>query len=530
VRGIPLATLPLGIGFGLAVEWATYDHERPGVALADLAVGCVLVVCGAIAWGRRPQSRSGVLMSLSGFTWFLGTLFEPALFLHRGPLVHLHLSYPTGRLPTRLSRVVVALAYVDAAFEPLARNDALTLALSGAVALTAVQVFTRTSGPARKAGGPALAAALAFAGVLAFAAVGRQAGWDDTAILLVYDCVIASVVILLLVDLLRGRWADAVVTGLVLDLGAARETGTLRSTLAGALGDPALVIGYPLQGTDALVDDRGVPIEMPAPGSGKTETLIDDGDERLAVLIHDDALLADRHLVESVAAAARLAVANARLQAEARSRAAELEASRRRIVEAADAQRRRLEEELRLGAARRLEAVGSLLARARSGDGQLVPEIEVLERELDDARRELREFAQGVHPAALTEDGLGPAVALLAARSPLDVDVTGDVGRLPPAVEAALYFVCSEALANAVKHASASWVRVELRRDGPAVVVAVTDDGIGGADPAGGSGLRGLADRVEALGGRLRIESPRGGGTRLAARIPSPQLPVTREA
>src|SRR6185295_2050444 len=122
---------------------------------------------------RRPQSRVGVLMSLAGFTWFLGTAFEPALFLHRGPLVHLLLSYPTGRLPTRLARVVAA-----------------------------VEVFVGTSGPARKAGAPALAAALAFAGVLVLAAVGRQAGWNDTAILLAYDAVIASVALLLLVDLL----------------------------------------------------------------------------------------------------------------------------------------------------------------------------------------------------------------------------------------------------------------------------------------------------------------------------------------
>ena len=122
-------------------------------------------------------------MLFAGSTWFLGTVFEPALFLHRGPLVHLHLSYPTGRLRSRLSRRVVAAAYVDAGIEPLAHNDVLTLALSAAVAVTAVQVFTGTSGPARKAGGPALASALAFAGVLAASEFGRAVGRDDTAIL-----------------------------------------------------------------------------------------------------------------------------------------------------------------------------------------------------------------------------------------------------------------------------------------------------------------------------------------------------------
>ena len=122
-------------------------------------------------------------MIAAGVTWFLGTLFEPALFLHRGPLVQLHLSYPTGRLPTRFAQAIVALAYITAIVEPLARNDALTLALSGLVALAAAQVFLGTSGPARKAGGPALAAALAFAAVLALGAVGRLLDWSPDAVL-----------------------------------------------------------------------------------------------------------------------------------------------------------------------------------------------------------------------------------------------------------------------------------------------------------------------------------------------------------
>ena len=261
---------------------------------------------------------------------------------------------------------MVAAAYVDAAIEPLAQNDALTLALSAAVALTAVQVFTGTSGPARKAGGPALAAALAFAGVLrSWPRSDGGRGWDDTAMLLVYDGVIASVVLLLLVDLLRGRWADAVVTGLVVDLGARARGGTLRAQARGRARRPVARRRLPAAGTGALVDDAGEPVELPRRGSGRTVTPIDDGGERLAVLVHDDALLADRRLVESVAAAARLAVANARLQAEARSRAGRARGVRRRIVEAADAQRRRLEEELRLGAARRLETVADATRRGR---------------------------------------------------------------------------------------------------------------------------------------------------------------------
>jgi signal transduction histidine kinase len=517
------ALLRAGIAFGLAVEWAFYSPALgPALTVADFAVGCVLLVCGTVAWQRREESRVGPLMGLAGLTWFLGNIGQPLLYLHRGPLVHLHLSYPTGRLPTRLAAAVVAIAYVDAVVEPLAANDVLTLTLSALIALSALQVFLRTSGPARKAGGPALAAALAFAGVLALGAVNRLAGWDaDRAVLWTYDAVIASIAVVLLRDLLRGRWTDAVVTGLVVDLGD-QETGTLRAKLARALGDPSLVVGYRLSEADGFVDDTGRPVELPGAGSGRVVTPIADGGEPVAVLVHDEALLADRHLVESVAAAARVAVANARLQAEAQARADELVASRRRIVQAADEQRRRLEEELRLGAERRLENVQALVEGARrevtGGDADA---IATLEQQLDETRRELREFAHGVHPGALTDGGLMPALAQLAERSPIPVVVTGQVSGLTSPVEAALYFVCSETLANAAKHSAASRISVEVGQEHDHVVVTVADDGVGGASPSRGSGLRGLADRLEALGGRLDVISPPGAGTHVIAEIRS---------
>jgi signal transduction histidine kinase len=164
--------------------------------------------------------------------------------------------------------------------------------------------------------------------------------------------------------------------------------------------------------------------------------------------------------------------------------------------------------------------VQALLERSRSDatEGE-ADAIAALERELDETRRELREFAHGVHPGALTDGGLMPALTRLADRSPIHTAVTGDVPRLPAPVEAALYFVCSEALANAAKHARASRISVEVRQDTDRVVVAILDDGAGGASPERGSGLRGLADRVQALGGQLRVESPPGAGTRVSAEI-----------
>ena len=343
----------------------------------------------------------------------------------------------------------------------------------------------------------------------------------DRAVLWVYELVIAAMVVVLLRDLLRARWSDAVITGLVVDLGATGELGTLRDKLAGALGDPTLVVGYRVGEGTRLVDDAGEVVRVPPPGSGRAVTPIEDHGELVAVLVYDEGLLADSRLLGSVAAAARFALANARLQAEARAREQELQESRRRIVEAADEQRRRLELELREGAERRLGHVATLIAEARTAFPRDGRELEALEGQLAEARLELREFAHGVHPAALADGGLVPALRVLADRSPIPVDVHGDVPRLSDPVEAALFFVCSEALTNAAKHADASRVSVELGADGDGIVLTIVDDGRGGADPSRGSGLRGLADRVEALGGRLRLESPSRGGTRVVAEVPT---------
>jgi signal transduction histidine kinase len=350
----------------------------------------------------------------------------------------------------------------------------------------------------------------------------RLNGWSsEHAVLWAYDLVIASVAVVLLVDLLRGRWSEAVVTGLVVDLGAPAKAGTLRAKLARALGDPSLMIGYRLTETDGLVDDAGRLLELPPPGSGKTITPLVDRGEQVAVLVHDEVLLADPELLASVAAAARIAVANAGLQSEARTKAAELETSRRQIVEAADAERRRLEQKLRMGAGQRLEAVASLLAGIRTSVPTNDDEaVRSLETQLAEAVRELEEFARGVHPATLTDGGLMPALGQVVERSAVPVDVRGTVGRLPATVEAALFFVCSEALANVAKHAAASHASIDVRAHTEHVTVEIADNGKGGAVASPGSGLAGLTDRVEALGGTLDLESRRGAGTRVLVQIP----------
>jgi signal transduction histidine kinase len=223
--------------------------------------------------------------------------------------------------------------------------------------------------------------------------------------------------------------------------------------------------------------------------------------------------------------ARRLTDANVRLQGQVAAQLEEVRASRARIVEAGDLERRRVERDLHDGAQQRLVSLNLELRVARNalGDDADPAVRRSLERAADEAAAalaELRDLALGIHPLILTESGLGAAVESLADRSPVDVSVDIGSERYPPAVEGAAYFVISEALANVAKYAGATKAGVRVRPFAVHMTIEIDDDGVGGADPRTGSGLRGLADRLAALDGTLAIDSPVGGGTRLSARIP----------
>jgi signal transduction histidine kinase len=241
--------------------------------------------------------------------------------------------------------------------------------------------------------------------------------------------------------------------------------------------------------------------------------------------VHDPTLHDEPDLVEAVGAAAGLALENERLQADLRVRLEDLRASRARIVDAADAERRRLERNLHDGTQQRLVSVSMALGLAESKLGT-DPEnarqiIEEARGALGAALQELREFSQGIHPAILTERGLGPALQELVFLAPMSIELDVPPGeRLPEPVEAAAYYIVAEALANVAKYADADAVTVTVERRNGLARIEIADDGVGGADPAKGSGLRGLSDRVEALGGTLAVESAFGHGTRLRAEIP----------
>jgi signal transduction histidine kinase len=244
-----------------------------------------------------------------------------------------------------------------------------------------------------------------------------------------------------------------------------------------------------------------------------------------AVLVHDQGLEQEPQLVRLTASAASMALEHARLQAAVQAQLEQVRASRARIVEASDAERRRLERDLHDGAQQRLVTLSLALGMAREhaadADPALQALIESARKEAREALLELRELGRGIHPAVLTETGLPGAIQALAERSPVSITITEvPPRRFPAAIEATAYFVVSEALANVAKHARADAADVTIRELPGRLVVQVADDGAGGARAEGGSGLRGLADRVASVGGVLRLDSPPGCGTRLEADIP----------
>ena len=502
-----------------------------GLAALDVTTGAVLAGCGAVCLGRRRSDRPsavGLLLLLAAACWYAGSLFPSLVFLHRGPMVQLHLTYPTGRLLRRAQVGVICLGWAAAVYEGLADDvPAVSAGLALLVAVAALDLYRRSSGPARKAGGPALAAAIAFAAVLALSSANQLADLSaDLAVAMTYDVVVCGVALGLTADLLAGRWTAATVADLVAQLSPDTDAAGLQAALRKAIGDPELVLGFWDRGRATYVDDVGRPLDLrPAPDQALTPVL-DDG-EPVAALLHAAAAQEDPRLLAGAAAAARLAVANARMRAAARARARRLAEARRRIVEVGDEQRRALAAELTGRTDQHLAVLDEEIARlaapdVRSGGASAGTSdtVRLLRDEVAAARELVRELVRGVRPAALEAGGLSAALPALADGSGLPVQVRVDVGRLSPAIEAAAYFVCAEALTNVAKHAGARSVLVDVRRQDGQLAVDVTDDGKGGADPRG-SGLRGLADRVEALGGTLDVSASAAGGTVVSARLPA---------
>jgi signal transduction histidine kinase len=540
-----------GIGF---VDITSRGVDPALAASVLVGYSWVYLAAGAIAWETRPTSRIGGLMVLVGIaaaTILASGSSVPALALlplvgvpvMNGALIWLILSYPTGRLSSPLHiATAAAVGLAVATANVLARVIGPEVVPYGAAVLVVVAVWTmalilrrwiQSSTPARRSLGPMVLAGVLvtvlFAGesLAALAGIPTELGTPFRFAMLGARIAvpIAFVVGLLRMRIARGAVADFVVGLDVvgLDVGGLNR---LREPLAQALGDPTLQVAVWSPTDRGYRDADGGKMVIPGPDSGRSTILLERDGEPIGTIIHDPALGEDPGLVSAVSAAVRMAVDNDRLSATVRAQLEDVRASRARIVEAGDAERRRVERNLHDGAQQRLVALALALRRAR---GQLpadaAPELEATlegaSEQLAGALAELRALARGIHPAILTEAGLAAALRTLARESPVHVTATILLDeRLPETVEAAAYFLAAEALANVAKYARADAVRLTAVADAGLLRVEIIDNGVGGADPGAGSGLRGLADRLAAVGGALEIHSPPGKGTRLIAELP----------
>ena len=521
------------------------------------------IFAGIVAWRRRPDSFFGPLMILAGFVTQLSILqwtSQPLLntvgqlfdLLVAAVWLHLFLAYPSGRLAGRAERVVVIIGYVaavglqavilmlggfndlhlltvvkrEAAAEAIQNMQLLTLSALAVIGVGLLW-WRWQSLPRWQRRRPAqilincFSLSLVMLAALLIAGAFQLPGFEI--IRLATFAVAGLAPLAFLAGLLDARLAKAGVGELFVQL-RTDPAPDLRELLAQALRDPTLSLIYWLPQYGSWADQDGNPTAPPEPNSSRRVTVVKQNGEQIAALVYDATLVEEPELVEAVSAAAGIALENGRLEAELRARLQELHGSRGRVVEAQQNERRRLERNLHDGAQQRLVALAlelGLLAEQADSDPATKTRLKRARTEVAQSLDELRDIARGLHPAVVSGHGLAVALESLVATAPLDVQLETDgLPRLSEPLEVAAYYVVSESLTNAAKHAEATHVRVEVGVSEDALIVEIVDDGVGGADSERGTGLRGLADRVEALDGNLRIWSAVGKGTRVRAELP----------
>ncbi|MPY95707.1 MAG: histidine kinase [Acidimicrobiia bacterium] len=547
----PAAVVAGGGASALVLAQVREAHSTAELVVLLLA-GWSFIGSGVGLWTRRPENRTGPLLILVGLTFLIeplrladqplestvGTWVSP---LHLALFVLVLLAFPSGRLESTPARVVVVATFADLVLlfhVPLLIDDvdvarSLTKASFGvgavvffSAALLLPKRWLGGSSAWRRAVAPVL-----WPGAISLAALGyydASAFFTDSVgpvPIWVFRIAFALIPFAFLAVLLRVRLARASVAELVVELGKTMTSGALRDALARALGDPSASVAYWLPDERRYVDALGHTMELPHRRERRVATLVEREGRRVAAIVHDEALTEDPGLLRAVSAAAALALDHERLQVELRARLDDLDASRARIIEVAARERKRIERNLHDGTQQRLTSVSLTLGLAES---QLATDPGAARASLDQARQvlaaalaELRDLSQGIHPNVLTDGGLGPALEDLAYTAPLPVRVVSTLDqRLPERVEEGAYYVVAESITNVAKHAGACAATVSLAHHGGRLVLSVCDDGVGGADLGHGSGLRGLADRVHALGGTFAVGSRPGHGTEVRAVIP----------
>jgi signal transduction histidine kinase len=567
-RRVDLVQAGLGVA---AVAAGFFVLQRKGPSAIDswdllnTLVGWTFVGSGLSLWHRRPANRLGLLMVAVGTLWLAGRVlrqfsvsaaFTSGIFL--GDLwtvvfIWVLLAFPDGRLTERFDRIVPIIALIVAGpleliwllfwKAPEGPSNALALWPNERIAghVDSVQRFVlvvatialsvvlcrrwlAASKPMRWALIPALAGA---ASLLVGASLNildklkvAVPSWLQWLLLLA----LAMVPVAVMAGVLRAHLARAGVANLLVQLRQNPSQADLRRPLARALGDPSLQLGYWLPKQDGYVDDDGQPIDLAANPSGRAVTVIERNGRQIAAIQHDALLRDEPELLDAVTAAAGIALENGQLHAELKARLDDLQDSRARVVQAGQTERRRLERNLHDGTQQRLVALSmelSILQRRLGDDPDAQARVEHAREEITASLAELRDVARGLYPAVLTVHGLPAALKSITANASVPVDLKVLISdRLPESVAVTGYYVVSECLANIGKHALASRATVDVTGSGAGLVVEVGDDGVGGAEIGAGSGLRGLADRVEALGGSFTVSNGSGRGTRVRAEIP----------
>ena len=506
----PLSRAAVLAAFGVVAEIVAPTTLR--WALLDLAVGLTAVVVSA---SPRLTPRSRRLAVVFALFWFLGTLDGAgsgfvsgvgALFVlaYRGPLLQLLLDVIPSRVRRKYVTALAVAAWISP-FLPYRVAGSLTAVIAGAVCALNLLAISRAEAGARDAVKGAAVAAAALALVWALGAANAA----DAQLLLAITDVVVIAALVVAFAAAAGAWARGAERSLAIQLGPTRRPGLpLTAQLARALADPALELRYRVPDVGWL-NEQGREVPPPEATQRVTRASTPEGGE--VVLVHGETANGDPGLAQAAANAAALALEAARLDAEVRSSSRQVASSRRRILAAADDERRSLEQHLSDRVLSRLHRVDRLLAgHAR----------EAQRRELWAAVGELVALGRGLYPPALARTDLPAALREVAARLsvPVELDLRGEPDELPESHRAAVWFVCSEALTNIVRHANATRVAIHLNAVMGQTEIEVTDNGVGGASLE--RGLRGLADRVEALGGSFTLSSPRGGPTVVRAVLP----------
>lgn len=559
VRGvIPVVVMCLSALVSVASTWGARD-DRVAFAV-NVLVPLSLVATGLLLrTDVQRRANASLCFWAAGFfavsnltyfepfgVWLIGWSLGDLLVL---PLTVLLLRYPGSRLSGRAERVFIGtlvgwlglwivesvLAWVRYLLYPtevLVLDDVYTvvarvLIAVGLLLLVALVVLVgrrlaRTRGVDRRELIPVAVATLAIA---VASALQIWFAFDDNQnpyISLLQSLTLLGVPVAFLVASVQHRLARGRVADLVVRVAHAGATADIQEALRRALVDPRLEVLFWAEQAGSYLDGRGAARSPTDDGERLRVPVVDVDGNPIALVLADPSLQNHRDLVDAAVGAAGLALQNARLHAVVLAQLAEVRTSRQRIVEAGVVERRRVERDLHDGAQQRLLGLSMRLGAAgqTAQDPRTLDVVTEARAELRLALQELRDLARGIHPAILTQSGLAAAVESVAERAavPVDLDIPPD--RWPAAVETTAYFVISEALANAAKHAPRARMSVTVGRDGDAVRVDIRDDGPGGAVAADGGGLAGLRDRVGALGGTLAVDSPVLGGTRLTARIP----------